>query len=220
MVDISSVSGWFFGYDALFEFVFALITLAVSIYSFKIHRLSNQKESRTFGIAFLFISISYFIQSLLNAAIFFELNEEVINIIEFHQIITMNNFSIFVHMVLFTFGLITLIYMILGGKNRLMYLISLVIAFLFIFQSANKMSFFYVLSSLLLVFISTHYVTNYIEHKEKKSRIVMVAFIFLLIGHIQFIFIPHNTLYYILGHFLEFIAYILILINLLMVIKK
>lgn len=220
MVNLSSVSGWFFGYDALFEFAFALITLAVCLYSFKIYKISDKKSSKIFGVAFLLISISYFIQSFINASIFFELNEGFLSFIEFQNLITMNDFSLFAHMVLFSFGLITIIYMILKGKNKLLYSISLVVTFLFIILSADKISFFYILSSLLLVFILTHYISNYIKNKDSKSFMVMVAFVFLLIGHIQFIFISKNVLYYILGHFLELAAYLLILINLLRVVKR
>ena len=126
MADLSSVSGGFFGYDAVFELVFALITLAVAFYSFKIYKLSDQKKSRIFGIAFLFISSSYFIQSLFNTSIFFELNEKFISLIEINNLLTINILSIFLHMVFFTVGIVTLIYMIAGGKNRFLYVISLI----------------------------------------------------------------------------------------------
>ena len=119
MADLSSVSGGFFGYDAVFELVFALITLAVAFYSFKIYKLSDQKKSRIFGIAFLFISSSYFIQSLFNTSIFFELNEKFISLIEINNLLTINILSIFLHMVFFTVGIVTLIYMIAGGKKQL-----------------------------------------------------------------------------------------------------
>jgi hypothetical protein len=121
---------------------------------------------------------------------------------------------------LFTFGLITIIYMILGGKNRRIYFISLLVALLFIALSVDRISFFYVLSSLLLVFILTHYITNYVQHGNSKTFTILAAFVFLLVGHIQFIFIPNNIIYYILGHFLELIAYSLILVNLVRVIKN
>ena len=79
----------------------AIITLLVSIYSFRVYRLSGQKKSRTFGLAFLFISISYFIQSFINLAIISELNENVLNLIEFRNLITLDNIAIFFHMIFF-----------------------------------------------------------------------------------------------------------------------
>jgi hypothetical protein len=109
--------------------------------------------------------------------------------------------------------------MILGGKNRLMYVISIVISALFIVVSADKIPFFFIFSSLLLVFILSSYVNNYIKNKKGKTLLVMIAFFCLLIGHLQFIFLS-NPIYSMIGNFLELAAYILILINLLRVIKR
>ena len=220
MVHISLIPDWFFNYGLIFEFAFAIITLAVSLYSFRVYRLSEQKKSRTFGIAFLFISISYFIQSFINLAIINELNNKVLSIIEFRNLIALDNMAIFLHMIFFIFGLVTLIYMILGGKNRLMYLISLIVSSMFLFASANKIFFFYIFSSLLLIFILSHYFNNHIKNKNNKTLFTLIAFSFLLIGHLSFIFLFHNTIYYVIGNSLEFIAYALILINLLRVIRK
>lgn len=220
MVHISFIPDWFLCYGIIFELAFAIITLFVSIYSFRVYKLSEQKKSRTFGLAFLFISISYFIQFFINLAIMSELNEKVLNLVEFRNLITLDNLAIFFHMIFFIFGLVTLIYMILGGKNRFIYIISLMISALFIFASARNMAFFYVFSSLLLVFILTDYVGNYIKNKNGKTFLIMLAFFFLFIGHLNFIFLVNNQLVYVVGNFLELAAYILILINLIRVIKK
>jgi hypothetical protein len=220
MVSISFIPDWFLNYGIIFELAFALITILVSIYSFRVYRLSGQKKSRTFGIAFLFISISYFIQCFINFEIISELNEKVFNVLEFQNLITMDKLAIFFHMVFFIFGLVTLIYMILGGKNRFIYIISLIISVLFIFLSADSIAFFYVLSSLLLIFILSDYAGNYFKNKNGKTFLVMIAFLCLLIGHLNFIFIESNQMLYVIGNFLELIAYMLILINLIRVIRK
>lgn len=220
MVSISFIPDWFLNYGIIFELAFALITLFVSIYSFRVYRLSEQKKSRTFGVAFLLISISYFIQSIINFSIISELNEKVLNILEFRNLITLDNIAIFFHMIFFIFGLITLVYMILGGKNRLIYIISLVVSALFVFASAGNLAFFYIFSSLLLIFILSDYVINYFKNKKDKTFLVMIAFFCLLIGHLNFIFLANNQIIYVIGNFLELAAYILILINLIRVIKK
>lgn len=220
MASIPLIPNWFINYELIFEFAFAIITLLVSLYSFKVYRLSEQKKSRTFGAAFLLISISYFIQAFINFAIRAELNERVLNIIELKNLIAINNISIFFHMMFFIFGLVTLIYMILGGKNRLLYIISLAVSALFIFASANAIFFFYIFSSLLLIFILSDYVHNHFKKKADKALFVTIAFFCLLIGQLQFIFLANNPIFWIVGNFLELIAYVFILINLLRVIKK
>lgn len=220
MPTLSFAPNWFFAYGLAFGLAFAAISLAVSIYSFKIYKLSGQRQSKLFGVAFLLFSISYFIQFFLNVAIVSKLSERILNIIQFQSVITLNTLSIFVHMVLFTLGLVTLIYMISGVKNKWMYLGLMFFSVLFLFLSANKINFFYIFSSLLLVIISIYYFQHSIKHKSVNSILIVIAFFLLLIGHIHFIFLINNNIEYVLGSFLELGAYILILINLFRVLRK
>ena len=93
MVNLSFIPSWFFGYGVILELAFAVITLAVSLYSFKIYRMSDQEQSRLFGISFLLFSISYFIQSALNFAILSELNEKFFSIMELQKVLNENSTS-------------------------------------------------------------------------------------------------------------------------------
>ncbi|MCX6750610.1 MAG: hypothetical protein NTZ83_04080 [Candidatus Pacearchaeota archaeon] len=220
MATLSFVPEWFFIYGLAFGLAFAIISLVVSLYSFKIYRLSGQRQSKLFGVAFLLFSISYFIQFFLNLAILSELNEKILNAIEFQNVITMNTLSIFAHMILFTLGLVTLIYMILNVKNKWIYSGLMLVSVLFLLFSANKINFFYVFSSVLLIIISIYYLQHSIKHKNSRSLLMVIAFFFLLIGHIHFIFLINHEIEYVLGSFLELAAYILVLVNLLRVLKK
>jgi hypothetical protein len=220
MVSLSFVPNWFLGYGLIFELAFAVITLAVSIYSFKIYKLSGQRQSKIFGAAFLFFSLSYFIQLFINLSIIAELNERIMSVIEFQNLVTLNSLAIFSHMIFFTLGLVTLSYMILNVKSKPVYIVMMVLSVGFILLSADKINFFYILSSLLLIVISAHYLKNYLEKKHSRTILIMVAFIFLLFGHIHFIFLVNHEVYFVIGNFLELVAYTLILINLLKVLKK
>ena len=218
-MSLSFVPNWFLGYGLIFELAFAVITLAVSLYSFRIYKLSGQKQSKLFGTAFLLFSLSYFIQLFINIGIIFELNE-VMTLLEFQDILTLNSLAIFSHMVFFTLGLVTLAYMILNLKNKWVYIGFMALSMLFIFFSADRISFFYVLSSLLLIVISVYYLKNYLKNKHSRTILMVVAFIFLFLGHAHFIFLINHENYYVVGNFLEFFAYTLILINLLKVLRK
>jgi hypothetical protein len=165
---------WFFGMDVAFQLVFTLVTLAVSFYAFKIYKLTGQRQSKLFGISFLFFAIGYFIQSFFNFAIISTLGEEII----------------------------------------------LFISLISLFLSANPIYLFYALSSLLLAYIVYHYANNYSEHKKTMTFITLLAFISLLLSHVHHIFAKDMAIFYIIGNFLGLVAYILILINLILVNKK
>src|SRR4030042_337553 len=130
MANIYLVPNWFLGYDILLELAFAIVSLIVGIYAFKIYRLSEQQESKLFSIAFFSISVSYFIQSFLNFAIISELNENISILLRINNINTMNSLGIFAHMIFFMAGLITLVYMTLRIRSVKAYSLLLIIIML------------------------------------------------------------------------------------------
>ncbi len=220
MTNIYLIPNWFFGYDIVLELAFALIALIVSLYAFKVYKLSEQYQSKLFGFAFLFFSISYFIQSFFNFAIISELNKNICNMMKMQDINLFNSLGIYTHIFFFITGLVTLTYMTLGIKNMKVYSLILLVSFISIFFSLNKLYWFYALSSLFLIYIVSHYFINYLKNKQFKTILVLVAFGFLLFGQMHFIFAVDHVRHYITGHLLELVAYVLILINLILVLKK
>src|SRR3989344_7613445 len=103
MTQIYLVPRWFQGYDVTFEIVFALITLAVSLFSFKIYKLSQQKESKYFGISFLLISLSYFVWAFLNLRLVSEIKEGV-SALELKDLLVFSTASIYIYMILAMVG--------------------------------------------------------------------------------------------------------------------
>jgi hypothetical protein len=220
MANFYLVPNWFFGYDLVLELAFAVIALIVSMYAFRIYKLSDQYQSKLFGFAFLFFSISYFIQSFLNFSIISKLNQNICNMMKMQDISVFNALGIYAHMFFFIIGLVTLTYMTLGIKSNKTYSLLLIISLASLFFSLNKLYWFYALSSLFLIYVVIHYIINYLENKQFKTILVLIAFGFLLFGQMHFIFAVDHVKHYILGHFLELVAYILILINLMLVLRK
>ncbi|MBR9704573.1 hypothetical protein GOV12_04120 [Candidatus Pacearchaeota archaeon] len=214
------IPSWFFGLDFIFELAFAIITLIVGLYAFKVFKLSGQHKIKLFGISFIFFSISYFIQSFINYAIISKLGENICNVIKLESVNILNLLGIYVHIFFFILGLVTLVYMTLNIKSAKTYTMILFITFFSLFISLNKIYLFYILSSLMLIYIVVHYFNNYSKNKQRSSLLVLIAFIFLLFGHIHFIFSVNHTIFYTIAHFLELSSYVLILINLIWVLKK
>lgn len=211
---------WLFGIDILIVLSFAIITLIVSLYSFKIYKLTNQETSRLFGLAFLFFSISYFFQSFLNFLIFFEIINSICEILKIQRILSLILFGTYVHITFLIIGLVILTYMTFKVKNKNIFALMLIISLSSLLISINTLYWFYVLSSIFLFFIASYYYSNYLKNCQTKTLLVLIAFIFLFFGHIHFIFALNHYLFYVLGHFLELLAYALILINLYLILKK
>lgn len=220
MENIYLISGWFFGWGIIFKLFFALISLSVSLYAFKIYKLSKQNQPKLFGFAFLFFSLSYFIQSFLNFAIISKLNQNICDFLKIQTVETLNILGMYTHMILFMIGIVTLIYMTLNITNKKLYSLILTISLLFILIPQNNLYAFYLLSSIFLIYIFTHYLSNFLKNKQTKTLLISTAFAFLLFGNLHFIFAINHALLYILGNFLELIAYLLILSNLILILKN
>jgi hypothetical protein len=219
--------GWFFGYDIILQAAFAIITLLVSAYSFNIYRLTGQRQSKLFGIAFLSIAVSYIAHVIFSLIVLSKLNESICQALHFITVSQFNTLGIYIYLVFFVAGLVTLTYMTLKIKSKTTFSLITIIILLALWFSTNRVYLFYVISTVLLIYICVFYFRNYLRNKRFKTLIVFIAFFLLLLSTVQFLFAAHYNIYlmlkstyYITGHFLELLAYLLILINILMVSKK
>ena len=220
MVNIFLTPRWIFGYDILLELAFALVTLFVRIYAFKVYRLTMQKQLKLFGIAFMFISISYFIQSYTNFAIISEIGENAGKILDTIEIGTLNSIGLYAHMLFFITGLVTLAYMSMRIDSIKTYTLLIILTIASLLFNPYLLYMFYILSSVLLVYIVAYYLFNYLKKRQHNTLLVLIAFVFLLFGSIHFSFSVNHSLYYAIAHILGLVAYMLILINLIRVIRK
>jgi len=210
---------WFFGYDIALELIFAVVTLLVSYYAYKIYKLSGQNHSRLFSLAFLFIGLSYIVQSILNFLILEKLDDAVCGMINLQNVYLLNLFGIYFHTILFIIGLIILVYSSLKIENVGAFVLLIVLVFSTLYFSPYKTFMLYLLSTLMLGFIAYYYLENYWNNRKATTLIVLIAMIFLFISYLQFIFATDSSTYYAIGHLMELVAYSLILVNLLLILR-
>ena len=220
MANIFVIPSWFLNYGMLFELAFAIITLVVGLFAFRIYKLSEQKSAKLFGISFIFISLHYFLQSFLNFSTLSKINQNICDIMKISDINSLNIMGAYSHMFFFLIGLTTLVYMTLKIENKTAYALLLTLPLAAIVFATNKLYLFYAMASILLIFISIHYLKNYLKNKQVKTLFILIAFIFLLFGNLHFLVSVNHGIYYVIGHFLELIAYILILLNFILVLKN
>ena len=78
---------------------------------------------------------------------------------------------------------------------------------------------FYFLSAMFLFYITMYYVQEYLKDKNKKKLLVLLAFATLFISNIVFTQAVEHYTYYVAGHVVELVAYALVLISLVCVLK-
>lgn len=215
-----SCPNWFQGYDVVFEIIFALITLIVFIYAYKLYRKSEQKHIKLLSISFFLIALSNIVRSIINFFIYLELNEQMCSMNDIKEVLYLNTLGIYVYMLLMITGLILLVYMSSKKENSKMLIVTEIVTFIAILTSANSILTYQLISILLLTIISAYFIKNYLAHKNSKTFLIALAFLFLLIGSILLLFHnPSNGLYAIV-HIFDFIGYLLIIMNLYLVQKR
>jgi hypothetical protein len=217
---------WFLQYNIALEVVFGSVALMVALFAWRIYKESDQKRLKLFGISFLLISASYFLQAMSNFLAISEL-EEFINLIEFvpmsaelQSVVLLESIGVYAHMFMMISGLVILVYMTFRKeKQRILYLL-LALSMLSVFMSDNIVYMFYLLSSILSAFVLWYYAENYRRGRRSNVLPVFVAFFFLFLGNVCFIFSCCNIFFYAIGHVFELFAYLFIIWNLRMVLKN
>lgn len=214
MKNVFLVPSWFLGYDILFELIFLIVTILISLYSFKIYNLTKESKPKLFGIGFLFISTGYLVQMIMNSIFFFFLKDLSFTPYQAYRVLMIYAISIYGYTSLMLLGIILIVYMTFNTKNmNILFLIS-ILSLMILMIAIQKLLLFYVMSSIIAFFIALHFFKNYFNNKTKNSLLVLLGFTFIFIGYTVFVFSIDHHIYYFFGHFFKLLGYLFLLINL------
>ncbi len=211
---------WFFGYDVILELLFAIVTLMVSLFAFRMYKATDQDQIRLFGISFSFISVSYFIQSVFNYLMISKANENICNAFKIRSIVLFDTAGLHTHILFMTAGLILLVYMAFKIDDIRVLWLMVLLTLLGIFLNQDIQYMFFLFSTIYLIYLSWHFIKNYLRNRQSKTLLVAIAFVFLLFGMFHFLFSVDHRLFYVVGHLLELVAYLMLLLNFYLVRKK
>ena len=211
------IPNWFVGFDIIMELLFAIVAITVSIFAYKIYKISKEKGVKLFSVGFLFIGLSYITHALINFFIVSEMAKGTREVIV-ENLQTTAFLSVVLFMALFTIGLITIFYANNKTNKKENYFLLIILGLLSVFTNISYIAAFYITSTFILIFINFHYAKDYIQNKNHKTLLVFISFIFLLLSTLVFVF-PVTYEEYVIAHFLELVAYVLILVSLIRTIK-
>ena len=223
-MDAYNISSGFFRYNLVFGLIFLIITLLVSIFAYKVYKLTKQDQLRLFSLAFLGFSLAYAVRSLIEFITFSKLNVMLVDGMgrrEIAEVIfPLRAVSEYAFMLFFIGGLILLTYMTFKTKNRPMLFLLFGTVSLSLLLNPLPLFLFHILASLFFIIIVVHYYKNYQSKKKLQTFLVFIAFVFLLLCNITLIFSVRHPNSFTLGRILELIAYFFILTDLILIYKK
>lgn len=209
---------WFFGFDIALQLFFAIVTLFIAIYSFKMYSYSDQRECKYFGIAFSFFFAAYLIWALVNFSVSGLLNDFERGI-SFDRLSLYGSFGVYSYVALFLLGLSTLVYMTFRNAPLRLFSVIASLSFIGLIFSEYKALTFYFISSFMLFFVFLHYFREYKRNSRGTTLLVFFAFMFLFLGTLDFTLATANRVHYVVGHTLYLVAYLCMALSFYIVIQ-
>ena len=218
MTQLHYIPSWFFGFNIAFEMIFMLATAIVALYSYRIYKVSCQREIKLFGISFGLLSISYFLSSIITLFFVSALEGNVLAI-TINRILSAENIAVAAYVILFVLGNITLLYTTLKVERLRIYGLLIALAFVAINFSFNKVFMIYFIISLSLFFVSYHYYTEFMKRTTKNVFLTFWGIFFLFVSNTIFLVQPASSQVYVTSRVSELIGYFFIIASLIRVIK-
>lgn len=232
MVTLILSPNWFKGIDSLFEIISLIICLLIAYYGFKIYKFIKQKKYRTVALSFLFIALSFAIKVITNLSIYFQYNKLKLSLItamsstfpamtsKIIQIKLIYYVGYFAYRFSFLLGLILLLSLVLKIKDKRITSIFIIFSIIAAFFSYSFYYAFHIISAVLLFYIFMYFYENYMIKKLKSAKYITVAFFFLFISQLVFIFVFFDSKVYVFGEVVQLVGFLMLLYYYFLVSKK
>jgi hypothetical protein len=210
----------FIGFNILFNIIFALFTAIIAAYSMRIYWLSKEKESKNFGLSFIFLSASYIFLFLLNT-IFLSAISGDLRRLDFEDIMGIKNTLVMLYSISFILGFSTLFYTTTKIKSTTLYILLTLLSVIALGFSSDRSLVLYSIASIFLALIVIFYIKVYACNRNNNTLIFGISMFLLLISNIFMIlsgdyFMPSA---YVIAVLIALAAYGIIFICLLKIIN-
>lgn len=210
--------GNFYGIDSLIDFLITLVAILVGSQSYRIYKITKDKNYKFFSWSFILISLGYLSKILANLTIFYRIKVLDLDFISF--IIEEFNEINYIHFISFTFYKIFLLLGLLAlflttkknNKNEEIYLF-VYLSLIAILFSIYFNFIFYLTIAVLLMILALYFYDNYKEKKSNRSLTTFIAFAIILTGSIINLFYIYNGFMYLFSETITFVGFLLIFLN-------
>lgn len=214
---------WFTASGIATEFIFGLFTLLIMFFSYRIYKLTNQRYTGLFTVAFASFTMSYFIHALLNLFILLGVNSsDVVGMFAptiQHNIFPLSVVAVSLHILFMIGGLSLLAYVTLKESNPKIFVLFILLSGIGLITTKALILTFYLLASMFLLFITIQHYSRYVRLQNTNSLIIFCAFAFIFLGNFQLALSIFIGIFYLLGHLTVLVGYMLLLASLLRVVR-
>lgn len=215
MIVINSGPEWFYGFNALFNVLFSLVTFFISMLSYRVYRFLKQRKYYYLFASFLLISLAFGLTAAGSFLMHLGFYERIISILDMFDVIFLGQMTL----MLLAYTMLLLASMNVKSRRLIAFVISLMVLFIvFSYQYYLK---FHMVLFLLLFFLAGNFYLNYRKRKSLSSALVFIGFYFLMLSQLFFLFTAQfSTNFYIAGQMFQLVGFSALFFMLLRVTRR
>ncbi|RJQ15644.1 hypothetical protein C4573_05800 [Candidatus Woesearchaeota archaeon] len=224
-VNIALSPSWFLGYDSLIELFGMFTALLICFYSYRLFRMVKEKKYLYLSLSFFFIGAALAARAGSYLLMYFSwghirtIGSPIAkNII---QSSTLNFLGFSAHIILMLAAFMTLIALNMKVKDKklisLLFILAFTSSFLGIYVAY---ALFFIVSFILLLYITHYFYQNYAEKKTAQSRNVLLAFAILTGAQLLFALSSVWNTFYVAAEIVQLISFITLLIHFIRLFRK
>ena len=218
MIGIDAVHA-FYSMDLAFGLVSASVALFIAGYALKGYLLTRNRAGLFFSSAFMLMAAGLFSRVLFDYLVKFELTYNP-RFIVLQGMTSLQALALFLSIFLVTSGYTFLIALFFKIQSKRVITLLIAMVALLTISTSNAYLTAHIIPAVLLFFILTHSAENFIKKRNRNALLVLSSFATLLASEIFFLFILKSISFYFIGSTLRVLAYLLLLANTLLVLKK
>ncbi len=226
MYRLFSTPVWFNGWDIIFDTVSLIVAILIAAYSWRVYRLRKENKFAYFSLAFVLVALGLLAKSFTSSVLYFlPVRDTVLEVLK-PAVGPRLSYSglyyraaFFLQMVLMLGAWLLIFFISQKSRDRLhkfheVAQIALFVYLILLISIVSNFRYFvfYLTSAVLLGLIVLNYYKNYLNTGQNRNAyLVMLSFLFILIGNIFFVFVFLLPGIYVLGEALVLFGFLLLL---------
>ncbi len=209
----------FYSIDLVFGIVSAFVAFFIAGYALRSYLLTRDRTSIFFSSTFFLIAFGLLSRVVFDYLVKFELTYNP-RFVALYGMTSLQALLLTLSIFLMTSGytfLIALFFKI--NSKRIVSLLIILVALLTI-TTSNAYLTAHVIPAVLLFFVLLHTTENFLKRRTRNTFLVCASFIILFVSELLFLLILQSISFYFVGSTLRVFAYLLLLANMLLVLKR
>src|SRR3989344_9459879 len=221
MVNFLPSPAWFYGIDSALEFIAVLIAFLISFYSFHIYRFVGQKKYLYFSLSFFLMGFALCLGAVINYLLYFHWLKHSALYVLVHNYMLYYEIGFLLHFFLHLAAFMILIILCLRIEDKRVMSLLFLFVLLAVMVAEQNFILFYLISFLLMVlYILPYFFKNCRENRTSNTKRVFLAFLAISLSQLCFFFSLWSDKIYAVGHLLQLVGYMVLLVNFISVFRK